>query len=243
MPGGGSNLDIIEAARSHGLRFVAHTETAGAIMAAAQAEITRAPGVCLSTLGPGVSSLVNGVAHAWLDRVPLGAGAHRRHGARRTTPVRAPEPAACGAPRTDHPADGGTDAGFDRRRRRPLIACSLGPPPGPVHIDCDFTATPAPREPGPLDSRTGARAAGVALTATARRLLQSATRRAGGGGAWRTRLRRCGRSARPVRATIAPGPDDVQPQGGRRRSSPAVPRASSRSARSSARSSNRPICC
>ena len=40
-------------------------------MAAAQAEITGAPGVCLSTLGPGVSSIVNGVAHAFLDRVPL----------------------------------------------------------------------------------------------------------------------------------------------------------------------------
>ncbi|MEX2270026.1 MAG: thiamine pyrophosphate-binding protein [Vicinamibacterales bacterium] len=53
LPGGGSNLDIIEAARQQGLRFVlAHTETAGALMAAAQGEITGAPGVCLSTLGP-----------------------------------------------------------------------------------------------------------------------------------------------------------------------------------------------
>ena len=58
--------------RRRGLPFVlAHTETAGALMAAAQAEITGAPGVCLATLGPGVASLVNGVAHAWLDRVPL----------------------------------------------------------------------------------------------------------------------------------------------------------------------------
>ena len=64
MPGGGSNLDVIDAARRQGLPFVlSHTETAGAIMAAAQAEITSAPGVCLSTLGPGVASIVNGVAH------------------------------------------------------------------------------------------------------------------------------------------------------------------------------------
>jgi len=72
MPGGGSNLDVIDAARRAGLRFVlSQTETGGALMAAAQAEITGAPGACLCTLGPGVSSIVNGVAHAFLDRVPL----------------------------------------------------------------------------------------------------------------------------------------------------------------------------
>lgn len=53
MPGGGSNLDIIDAAKRQGLPFVlCHAETAGAIMAAAQAEVTGAPGVCLSTLAP-----------------------------------------------------------------------------------------------------------------------------------------------------------------------------------------------
>jgi acetolactate synthase-1/2/3 large subunit len=40
-------------------------------MAAAQAEITGRPGACLATLGPGAASLMNGIAHAWLDRVPL----------------------------------------------------------------------------------------------------------------------------------------------------------------------------
>ncbi len=34
-------------------------------------EITGSPGVCLSTLGPGSSNLVNPVANAWLDRVPM----------------------------------------------------------------------------------------------------------------------------------------------------------------------------
>lgn len=72
MPGGGSNLDLVEAAGRAGLPFVlSHTETAGALIACAQAELTGRPGACIATLGPGVASLVNGAANARLDRVPL----------------------------------------------------------------------------------------------------------------------------------------------------------------------------
>src|SRR6266851_874352 len=72
MPGGGSNLDLLDAAGRAGLRFVlAATETAGAIAALAQAEITGRPGACLTTLGPGVASVVNGIACARLERAPL----------------------------------------------------------------------------------------------------------------------------------------------------------------------------
>jgi acetolactate synthase-1/2/3 large subunit len=72
MPGGGGNADLIEEAGNAGLPFtLAHTETASAFMACAQAEITGRPGACLATLGPGAASIINGVAHARLDRVPL----------------------------------------------------------------------------------------------------------------------------------------------------------------------------
>lgn len=72
VPGGGSNLDLIAAAGRAGLTFVlTSTETAAALAAVAQAEIGGRPGVCLTTLGPGVTSVVNGVACAWLDRAPL----------------------------------------------------------------------------------------------------------------------------------------------------------------------------
>jgi acetolactate synthase-1/2/3 large subunit len=72
MPGGGSNLDLLEAAGRAGLPFIlTHTETAGALAASAQAELTGRPGACLATLGPGVASLVNGAAHASLDRTPV----------------------------------------------------------------------------------------------------------------------------------------------------------------------------
>jgi acetolactate synthase I/II/III large subunit len=72
MPGGGSNLDIVEAAGHAGLPFVlTATETGAAIAAIAQAEITGKPGACITTLGPGVASIVNGVACASLERAPL----------------------------------------------------------------------------------------------------------------------------------------------------------------------------
>ena len=72
LPGGGGNLDLIQAAGRAGLPFVlTTTETGSAIAAIAQAEITGVPGACITTLGPGAASVVNGVACAKLDRVPL----------------------------------------------------------------------------------------------------------------------------------------------------------------------------
>src|SRR5207237_7400083 len=72
VPGGGSNLDVIDAASRAGVPFVlTATETAAALAAIAQTEITGRPGVCLTGLGPGVASVVNGVACAHLDRAPL----------------------------------------------------------------------------------------------------------------------------------------------------------------------------
>jgi len=72
VPGGGGSLDVIDAAARTSLPFVlTATETAGVIAAIAQAEITGAPGACLTGLGPGAASAVNGVACALLDRAPV----------------------------------------------------------------------------------------------------------------------------------------------------------------------------
>ncbi|MFI5309773.1 MAG: thiamine pyrophosphate-binding protein [Gemmatimonadales bacterium] len=72
VPGGGGNLDLIEAAGRGGLPFVlTATETGGAIAAIAQSEVTGRPGACLTTLGPGAASVVNGVACAYLERAPV----------------------------------------------------------------------------------------------------------------------------------------------------------------------------
>lgn len=72
VPGGGGNLDLIDAARRIDLPFVLTTTETGAVIAAvAQAEISGSPGACLTTLGPGAASAVNGVACAFLERAPV----------------------------------------------------------------------------------------------------------------------------------------------------------------------------
>ncbi len=72
VPGGGSSLDLIEAAGRAGIDFVlCRTETAAALMAAVGAELTGVPGVVLTGIGPSAASVVNGVAYASLERVPL----------------------------------------------------------------------------------------------------------------------------------------------------------------------------
>jgi acetolactate synthase-1/2/3 large subunit len=72
VPGGGSSLDVIAAARARGIDFIlARHEASAAIMALATSRIDDAPGVVLTTIGPGVANAANGVACASLDRAPL----------------------------------------------------------------------------------------------------------------------------------------------------------------------------
>src|SRR5579862_4459724 len=72
VPGGGGNLDLVEAASRAGLPFVlTATETGAAIAAQVQADLTGGLGACLTTLGPGAASAINGVACARLERAPL----------------------------------------------------------------------------------------------------------------------------------------------------------------------------
>ncbi len=72
VPGGDSSLDLIAAAGRQGVDFVlTRGETAAALMAAVTAELTGAPGVVLTGIGPGAASAVNGIAYAALERAPL----------------------------------------------------------------------------------------------------------------------------------------------------------------------------
>jgi acetolactate synthase-1/2/3 large subunit len=69
---GGEILDFLEAARRAGIDFVlTRHEAVAALMADAAGQITRRPGVCVSTLGPGAMNLTLGVANAFLDRSPM----------------------------------------------------------------------------------------------------------------------------------------------------------------------------
>ncbi|MEE8350603.1 MAG: thiamine pyrophosphate-binding protein [Rhodospirillales bacterium] len=69
---GGQNIEFMEAARREGLEFIlARREGTAALMADAAGQLTGIPGVCMSTLGPGATNMVNGVANAYLDRSPM----------------------------------------------------------------------------------------------------------------------------------------------------------------------------
>src|SRR6201982_2954239 len=69
---GGEIVAFIDACRRAGLRFLlTGHEASAAWMAQVVGQITGVPGVCASTLGPGATNLVTGVANAWLDRAPM----------------------------------------------------------------------------------------------------------------------------------------------------------------------------
>jgi len=69
---GDPTIEFVERCREAGLDVISATREANAaFMAEAQAMLTGQLGVCLSTLGPGSTALVNGVAAAQLDRVPM----------------------------------------------------------------------------------------------------------------------------------------------------------------------------
>ena len=72
VPGGGSSLDVIDAAAEHGIEFVlSRTESAAVMMAAVTAELQGTIGVALTTKGPGTANAANGIAYACLDRAPV----------------------------------------------------------------------------------------------------------------------------------------------------------------------------
>ena len=69
FPGGGSNLELIDALERCGVGVVlARSEGAAALMAASYADLVGRPALVLVGLGPGAASVVNGLAHALLDQ-------------------------------------------------------------------------------------------------------------------------------------------------------------------------------
>jgi acetolactate synthase-1/2/3 large subunit len=71
MPGG-EVVAVLDAMRQRGIRFeLMHHETSAVFAADAYARSTGGIGCVLTTLGPGATNAVAGVAHAWLDRAPV----------------------------------------------------------------------------------------------------------------------------------------------------------------------------
>ncbi len=68
----GDEVALFEALRGSSIRFITvRHEQAAAFMADAYGRLTRRPGVCFSTLGPGATNLATGLANAMLDRSPV----------------------------------------------------------------------------------------------------------------------------------------------------------------------------
>lgn len=69
---GEENLDMLESLRTSRIKLiVTRHEQAAAFMAATYGRLTGKPGVCFSTLGPGATNLVTGVAQAQLTGAPF----------------------------------------------------------------------------------------------------------------------------------------------------------------------------
>ena len=82
---GEENLDLMEALLDSLIRFITtRHEQGAAFMADVYGRLTGRAGVCLSTLGPGATNLITGVADANMDHAPLvaiagQASTHRLH--------------------------------------------------------------------------------------------------------------------------------------------------------------------
>ena len=69
---GEENIDVMDALLSSKIRFVTcHHEQGAAFMADVYGRLTGRAGVCMSTLGPGATNLITGVADANMDRAPI----------------------------------------------------------------------------------------------------------------------------------------------------------------------------
>lgn len=180
VPGGGGNLDLIQAARRADLPFVlTATETGGAIAAMAQAEVTGHPGACLTTLGPGAASVANGVACAYLDRAPLLVF---------TDAYAATAGRAFEHQRFDHQAlfrpitkwSGSLSPGEIDDTLERAFAEVVGLPPGPVHVDCpadDGTAASSSHVPvAPGEASAAGSSSGLAADPIFAELLSRARR-------------------------------------------------------------------
>lgn len=141
VPGGGSNLDVVGAATAAGMQFVlVHSETSGAIAAAAHGLVSGSVGVAIGTRGPGTTALATGAAQATLDRYPLvlvtdcvssadaARVAHQRLDQR-----------ALMTPITKWSASIGADDGASATAER-AVAIARSAPAGAVHLDVDPTA-------------------------------------------------------------------------------------------------------
>jgi len=151
VPGGGSSLDLIDAAAQQDIEFIlCRNETAAAIMAAVTGELTGIPGIVLTGIGPGAASVVNGIAYASLERAPIIVITDAHEETAIAPPHQIFDQQAMFAPiskaqRRLTPATGAAD--FED-----LFDLAAAEPPGPVHFDLSAKDAAAPAAPIPARS-------------------------------------------------------------------------------------------
>ena len=174
VPGGGSSLDIIDAAHAAGIEFVlAQTESAAAIMAAVTGELSSTPGTVITAIGPGAASAVNGVAYAWLERAPLVLISDSVATDDVRTRHQRFDQRALFAPLTKRSQALTRDAADALDE---LVGLSLAAPPGPVHLDLSAGEAGATVASLPRGSPPPPAAVVSGDTRRARRLLAGAHR-------------------------------------------------------------------
>ena len=150
MPGG-EVLVLLDALDRAGLSFtLARHENAAGFMAEGAWQATGAPGVLLTTIGPGLANAVNSIANAFQEQVPLivlsGCIAPDR-ASRFTHQVIDQQALLRPVTKASFRVAGG-DAGAIVAK---ALSLALADPPGPVHIDLPdaLAGTPAPPVPSP----------------------------------------------------------------------------------------------
>ena len=157
VPGGGPNLMMVGAAEELGIEFtLMHAETPACIAAGVYGRATGTCGVVIVTRGPGLTSAINGVASATLDRLPLAVFSDTvaLDQADRIAHQRLDQPEVSRAVTKWSGVLGSTDA---EERAGAAIALAMAQPPGAVHLDFDPShpggaapAQPASDDPGKL---------------------------------------------------------------------------------------------
>ncbi|HZO79165.1 MAG TPA: thiamine pyrophosphate-binding protein [Solirubrobacteraceae bacterium] len=146
FPGGGSNLEVIDALERLGVAvLLTRSEGGAALMAATYADLTGRPAVVLVGLGPGVSSVVNGLAHALLDQSSVIVISDRFGGAERdSTGHQELDHIALLAPVAKWQAELTPDCAAALLERALTMATT--PPRGPVHLELPRDAALAPAQ-------------------------------------------------------------------------------------------------
>lgn len=171
VPGGGSSLDLIAAAKARGIPFLlARTENGAGIMASALAELTHKPVGLLTTRGPGVSNAANGMANASLERAPviLVADGFAARESRYVT-HQLFDQAAMMAPVTRARGVGAAEAPR-------VLEAALAAPRGPGYLELAGDAARAPAAPTAPFTPPVLDAPSPGAIAEARRLLEAARR-------------------------------------------------------------------